>query len=147
LKFFVIRRVGFGNAFPGSRGGSDRCLICLGQISLRSLSVTTEGGASHKFYGELLGLPESAEKRPNAVAFATKPCGFAIRDHGAVDARLAEARERALQRGLAHVTDRDAGAGRLERARDPEADAGAGDEHHLVLEVEHGFILPRAMIR
>ena len=35
--------------------------------------------ASHKFYGELLGLPESAEKRPNAVAFATKPCGFAIR--------------------------------------------------------------------
>ena len=35
--------------------------------------------ASHKFYGELLGLPESAEKHPNAVAFATKPCGFAIR--------------------------------------------------------------------
>lgn len=36
-------------------------------------------GASHKFYGELLGLPESAEKRPNAVAFATEPCGFAVR--------------------------------------------------------------------
>ncbi len=36
-------------------------------------------GASRRFYGELLGLPESAEKRPNAVAFATKPCGFAVR--------------------------------------------------------------------
>lgn len=35
--------------------------------------------ASHKFYGELLELPESAEERPNAVAFATRPCGFAIR--------------------------------------------------------------------
>jgi predicted enzyme related to lactoylglutathione lyase len=35
--------------------------------------------ASHEFYGEVLGLPESPEKRPNAVAFATKPCGFAIR--------------------------------------------------------------------
>jgi predicted enzyme related to lactoylglutathione lyase len=34
---------------------------------------------SHTFYGQLLGLPESPEKRPNAVAFATKPCGFAVR--------------------------------------------------------------------
>ena len=35
--------------------------------------------ASHRFYGELLGLPESGERRPNAVAFATEPCGFAVR--------------------------------------------------------------------
>jgi catechol 2,3-dioxygenase-like lactoylglutathione lyase family enzyme len=34
---------------------------------------------SRKFYAHLLELPESPEKRPNAVAFATKPCGFAIR--------------------------------------------------------------------
>jgi hypothetical protein len=27
-----------------------------------------------------------------------------------------------------------------------QADAGAGDEHHLVLDVEHGFVVPRAMI-
>jgi predicted enzyme related to lactoylglutathione lyase len=31
------------------------------------------------FYAEVIGLPESGEKRPNAFAFATKPCGFAIR--------------------------------------------------------------------
>jgi predicted enzyme related to lactoylglutathione lyase len=35
--------------------------------------------ASHRFYGELVGLKESPEKRPNAFAFATRPCGFAIR--------------------------------------------------------------------
>jgi predicted enzyme related to lactoylglutathione lyase len=35
--------------------------------------------ASHHFYSELVGLKESPEKRPNAYAFATQPCGFAIR--------------------------------------------------------------------
>ena len=30
-------------------------------------------------YSEVLGLKESPEKRPNAFAFATRPCGFAIR--------------------------------------------------------------------
>jgi predicted enzyme related to lactoylglutathione lyase len=35
--------------------------------------------ASQKFYTQLLELPESPEKRPNAVAYATTPCGFAIR--------------------------------------------------------------------
>jgi predicted enzyme related to lactoylglutathione lyase len=34
---------------------------------------------SHHFYSELVGLKESSEKRPNAFAFATQPCGFAIR--------------------------------------------------------------------
>jgi predicted enzyme related to lactoylglutathione lyase len=34
---------------------------------------------SHHFYSELVGLKESPEKRPNAFAFATRPCGFAIR--------------------------------------------------------------------
>lgn len=33
---------------------------------------------SHHFYSELVGLKDSPEKRPNAVAFATRPCGFAI---------------------------------------------------------------------
>ena len=32
------------------------------------------------FYGEVLGLKASPEVRPNAVAFATKPIGFAIRE-------------------------------------------------------------------
>jgi predicted enzyme related to lactoylglutathione lyase len=35
--------------------------------------------ASYKFYKEQIGLNESSEKRPNAYAFDTKPCGFAIR--------------------------------------------------------------------
>jgi len=35
--------------------------------------------ASYHFYSELVGLKESPEKRPNAFAFATQPCGFAIR--------------------------------------------------------------------
>jgi catechol 2,3-dioxygenase-like lactoylglutathione lyase family enzyme len=35
--------------------------------------------ASYSFYKEKIGLPESAEKRRNAHAFQTKPCGFAIR--------------------------------------------------------------------
>ncbi len=35
--------------------------------------------ASRRFYAEVLGFPLSAEVRPNAVAFATKPIGFAIR--------------------------------------------------------------------
>lgn len=35
--------------------------------------------ASYRFYKEKIGLTESSEKRPNAHAFATKPCGLAIR--------------------------------------------------------------------
>jgi predicted enzyme related to lactoylglutathione lyase len=35
--------------------------------------------ASYAFYEGQLGLPESPEKRPNAHAFATRPCPFAIR--------------------------------------------------------------------
>lgn len=35
--------------------------------------------ASHHFYSEVLGLKESPEKQPNAFAFATQPCAFAIR--------------------------------------------------------------------
>jgi len=35
--------------------------------------------ASHTFYKEKIGLPESSERQPNAHAFATKPCGLAIR--------------------------------------------------------------------
>lgn len=35
--------------------------------------------ASYTFYKEKVGLNESPEKRPNAYAFATTPCGFAIR--------------------------------------------------------------------
>ena len=34
---------------------------------------------SYKFYKEQIGLKESSEKQPNAHAFHTKPCGFAIR--------------------------------------------------------------------
>jgi hypothetical protein len=33
---------------------------------------------SYSFYKEKIGLRESAEKRPNAHAFQTKPCGLAI---------------------------------------------------------------------
>jgi hypothetical protein len=93
------------------------------------------------------GHGDGAERALGALDEALDGAGVAHVDHGATDARLAEVRERALQRGVAHVTDRDAGPCRLERARDPEADAGAGDEHHLVLEVEHGSVFPRAMIR
>lgn len=35
--------------------------------------------ASHDFYKEKIGLPESSERHPNAYAFATEPCGLAIR--------------------------------------------------------------------
>ncbi len=35
--------------------------------------------ASYKFYKEKLNLPDSPEKQPNAHAFATRPCPFAIR--------------------------------------------------------------------
>jgi catechol 2,3-dioxygenase-like lactoylglutathione lyase family enzyme len=35
--------------------------------------------ASCRFYKEKVGLTESTEKRPNAHAFTTKPCGLAIR--------------------------------------------------------------------
>jgi catechol 2,3-dioxygenase-like lactoylglutathione lyase family enzyme len=35
--------------------------------------------ASYEFYKEKIGLRESAEKRRNAHAFQTKPCGLAIR--------------------------------------------------------------------
>jgi predicted enzyme related to lactoylglutathione lyase len=41
--------------------------------------LVTDLEASHHFYSELVGLKESCEKRPNAFAFATRPCGFAIR--------------------------------------------------------------------
>ncbi len=35
--------------------------------------------ASRRFYAEVIELPISPEVRPNAVAFATKPIAFAIR--------------------------------------------------------------------
>ena len=35
--------------------------------------------ASRRFYAEVIGLKASPEVRPNAIAFATKPAGFAIR--------------------------------------------------------------------
>ena len=35
--------------------------------------------ASFRFYTQQLGFTESSEKRPNAHAFDTKPCGIAIR--------------------------------------------------------------------
>jgi predicted enzyme related to lactoylglutathione lyase len=35
--------------------------------------------ASRRFYSEVIGLPVAPEVRPNAVAFATQPIGFAIR--------------------------------------------------------------------
>jgi predicted enzyme related to lactoylglutathione lyase len=34
---------------------------------------------SYKFYKEIIGLNESPERQPHAHSFATKPCGFAIR--------------------------------------------------------------------
>lgn len=34
---------------------------------------------SRAFYRDKIGLKESAEKRPNAQAFDTKPCGLALR--------------------------------------------------------------------
>ena len=41
--------------------------------------LVSDLNASYSFYKEKIGLPESAEKRPNAHAFQTKPCGLAIR--------------------------------------------------------------------
>jgi predicted enzyme related to lactoylglutathione lyase len=41
--------------------------------------LVTDLKASYSFYKEKIGLRESAEKRPNAHAFQTKPCGLAIR--------------------------------------------------------------------
>jgi len=35
--------------------------------------------ASRRFYNEIIGLTIAPEVRPNAVAFATQPIGFAIR--------------------------------------------------------------------
>jgi catechol 2,3-dioxygenase-like lactoylglutathione lyase family enzyme len=35
--------------------------------------------ASRRFYSEVIGLQTAPEVRPNAVAFATQPIGFAIR--------------------------------------------------------------------
>ena len=35
--------------------------------------------ASRRFYAEVIGLKIAPENRPNAVAFATQPIGFAIR--------------------------------------------------------------------
>ena len=44
--------------------------------------------ASFRFYTEKIGLNESSEKRPNAHAFTTAPCGLAIRQSS--DKRKAE---------------------------------------------------------
>jgi predicted enzyme related to lactoylglutathione lyase len=44
--------------------------------------------ASYRFYKEKIGLSESSEKRPNAYAFTTEPCGLAIRQSS--DKRKAE---------------------------------------------------------
>jgi catechol 2,3-dioxygenase-like lactoylglutathione lyase family enzyme len=41
--------------------------------------LVSDLAVSHDFYRNKLGLPESSEKQPNAHAFSTKPCGFAIR--------------------------------------------------------------------
>lgn len=41
--------------------------------------LVSDLAASYDFYKNKLGLPESSETRPNAHAFATKPCGLAIR--------------------------------------------------------------------
>lgn len=35
--------------------------------------------ASHHFYADIIGLRQSGETQPNAFAFSTQPCGFAIR--------------------------------------------------------------------
>jgi predicted enzyme related to lactoylglutathione lyase len=42
-------------------------------LQVRDLEV------SRRFYSEVIGLKNSPENRPNAVAFATQPIGFAIR--------------------------------------------------------------------
>ena len=42
-------------------------------LQVRDLEV------SRRFYSEIIGFKTSPEVRPNAVAFATKPIGFAIR--------------------------------------------------------------------
>ncbi len=41
--------------------------------------LVTDLERSFRFYSEQIGLTESSEKRPNAHAFAAKPCGLAIR--------------------------------------------------------------------
>jgi predicted enzyme related to lactoylglutathione lyase len=41
--------------------------------------LVSDLATSYNFYTEKCGLIESSEKRPNAHAFVTKPCGFAIR--------------------------------------------------------------------
>ena len=41
--------------------------------------LVTDLEASFRFYKETIGLDESKETQPNAHAFATKPCGLAIR--------------------------------------------------------------------
>ena len=41
--------------------------------------IVSDLETSYRFYKEKIGLNESSEKRPNAYAFTTKPCGFAIR--------------------------------------------------------------------
>jgi Lactoylglutathione lyase and related lyases len=42
---------------------------------------------SHTFYRDLIGLKESPEHRQGAQAFATTPCGFAIRQSAATSSR------------------------------------------------------------
>ncbi len=44
--------------------------------------IVTDLAASYTFYKETIGLPESPETQPDAHAFATKPCGLAIRQSG-----------------------------------------------------------------
>ncbi len=41
--------------------------------------LVSDLATSYKFYKETIGLPESPETQPNAHAFATKPCGLAVR--------------------------------------------------------------------
>jgi hypothetical protein len=41
--------------------------------------VVSDLKTSYSFYKDKIGLRESAERRPNAHAFHTKPCGLAIR--------------------------------------------------------------------
>jgi predicted enzyme related to lactoylglutathione lyase len=46
--------------------------------------LVSDLAVSHEFYKNKLVLPESSEKRPNAHAFSTKPCGLAIRQSDGV---------------------------------------------------------------
>jgi len=41
--------------------------------------IVSDLEVSYNFYKVKIGLTESPEKRPNAYAFTTTPCGFAIR--------------------------------------------------------------------